>query len=510
MQKILPIRSILDFARTLWSDTNGIILPYVTVLLVVIVGVSVLALDGARYVSLQTQLQQGADALALAGAAELNGSPTAITRACNAITTPWVSNVARFGSGADQNVQAPSACPGPATCPSSGSCIRFLSSLPASDSTSPIPSANATTDPVQAQYVEVTVQPASMDTILPAGFFGGANTVSTGAYAVAGRTTSLCTFTPLYICNPFETAAMTYDQATQALKDASLQNASQQSRLIKLDFCQNGPFVPGCFGYITPVGGSLSAGTCGSQQPEAQSMGQNVPNVCARLNNIDFKPGVTQPVLDALNVRFDLFTGSFGNCKTDSSGMYPPDENVRKGFTPQVRGNGTLNYCNPTADTPWPSGGSQAKGYPLDTTMTQNIGNGIWDCASYWSVAHPSALNHTAPAGCTATATISRYSVYKYEIAQGFMSDRSSGKEVGGGAGNYCSTTPAAAGRRLLHAAYLNCLHSPVPLSSNAASVPVATYGQFFLTLPAPTNTDRPYGEFVGLEPVKTTVQLYR
>jgi len=51
-------------ARAFWNDTSGVILPYVTVMLVVIVGLSVLALDGARLMSLQTQLQNGADACA--------------------------------------------------------------------------------------------------------------------------------------------------------------------------------------------------------------------------------------------------------------------------------------------------------------------------------------------------------------------------------------------------------------------------------------------------------------
>src|SRR6516165_10675090 len=60
-----------QFAKAFWDDTTGVILPYVTIMLLVIVGLSVLALDGARLMSLQTQLQNGADALALAGAAEL-------------------------------------------------------------------------------------------------------------------------------------------------------------------------------------------------------------------------------------------------------------------------------------------------------------------------------------------------------------------------------------------------------------------------------------------------------
>ena len=107
--------------KAFWVDADGIILPYVTVMLVVIVGVSVLALDGSRYMSLQTQLQNGADALALAGAAELDRTPTAIERANRAIgfrceangstCQPTagghglVSNWSFFGSGPDRNVR---------------------------------------------------------------------------------------------------------------------------------------------------------------------------------------------------------------------------------------------------------------------------------------------------------------------------------------------------------------------------------------------------------------------
>src|ERR1700719_4980270 len=103
-----PNRLVLDqitrFAGTFWNDTSGVILPYVTVMLVVIVGVSVLALDGSRYMSLQTQLQNGADALALAGAAELDRTPTAIERAINAINS-LITNASLFGNGPDRNVE---------------------------------------------------------------------------------------------------------------------------------------------------------------------------------------------------------------------------------------------------------------------------------------------------------------------------------------------------------------------------------------------------------------------
>jgi hypothetical protein len=42
---------IAQSIKGFWGDTDGVILPYVTVMLVVIVGVSVLALDGSRYMS---------------------------------------------------------------------------------------------------------------------------------------------------------------------------------------------------------------------------------------------------------------------------------------------------------------------------------------------------------------------------------------------------------------------------------------------------------------------------
>src|SRR6516165_6041032 len=101
----------MQFIKGFWSDTQGIILPYVTVMLVVIIGVSVLALDGARFMYLQTQLQNGADALALAAAAELDRTPTAIERALNATH--------KFGSEFNANVKVGE--------------VKFLSSLPVRD-----------------------------------------------------------------------------------------------------------------------------------------------------------------------------------------------------------------------------------------------------------------------------------------------------------------------------------------------------------------------------------------
>ena len=57
---------------------------------------------------------------------------------------------------------------------------------------------------------------------------------------------------------------------------------------------------------------------------------------------------------------------------------------------------------------------------------------------------------------------------------------------------------------------------SPVPIQSNAQNVPVAAFGQFFLTHAAPVSgTNKPFAEFRGLigrgnGAIYDQVQLYR
>jgi Putative Flp pilus-assembly TadE/G-like len=519
-------RSIKGF----WGDTHGIILPYVTVMLVVIVGVSVLALDGSRYLSLQTQLQNGADALALAGAAELDRTPTAIERAnkaigfrCEANSSTCqpiagghglVSNWSLFGSGPDRNVRVAG--------------IRFLRSLPVHDS-DPILPGNVTSDPTQAAFVEVTVKPIGLPTILPASIFGGSNLLSVGALAVAGFDQVVCDFTPVFICNPFETPGMTYQQATTALINASHDPAAQR-RLIRLAGTQenSGAFGRGDVGYLAPTTGSLPTNFCGpiTGGGIGQAMAASRPPTCLRLSGVDLQPGNDQAAMDGLNTRFDIYASAFESCKDN----YVADVNVRKGYVTL----GNANWCDAKpSGSNWPVADAYAAALPVDKNMltaNQNeeddetdetpgqvrvlntavpIGNGIWDCAGYWRVAHSAGPGRDlAPPGCTEAATISRYSVYQYEFD--YISDRSPALEIGAPQCNPLGIKY----RRILNAAIINCGSSPVSVRRNARDIPVAGFGKFFLTLPGTARTS-PYAEFLGL--IKPTdsvnhdmVQLYR
>jgi Flp pilus assembly protein TadG len=487
-------------ASIFFRDTSGVILPFVTMLLVVLVGTSVLALDGARYMSLQTQLQNGADALALAGAAELDSTSSAITRATNAINN-LVSNSTLYGTGSAADVQV--------------SGIQFLSSLPASDA-SAITSANVTTDPAQAHFVEVTVEPVTLTTILPAAFFGGTNSVTAGAQAVAGFPNEVvCNFPPVFVCNPYETPGMADDAATQAFRTAMADPNTLQKQL-RLNNSKTGS---GQFGWLIPPDGCTGASCL------QDWIARTSPKACYSKASVDLNTGQKTSVAAGFNVRFDIKTGSL----TPGTG-YAPATNVRKGWVwPK---SGQKNWCNAAlfsssqADQNCASNnppGTHSMALPLDTFTGTNIqGNGIWDCASYWVNSHTSA----APAGCTATPTISRYQVYQYEIANNLVGESSqynkpacTNPETGNPSCAGASTAVATPDRRNIVVAVINCLAQSGLMGGGATAnnVPTAGFAKYFITQPVGDDgTQYLYGEFTGFATqidgitILDQVQLYR
>jgi Flp pilus assembly protein TadG len=486
---------IVRVAKTFWSDTSGIILPYVTLLLVVIIGLAVLALDGARYMSLQTQLQNGADALALAGAAELDRLPDAEDRAARAIRS-LLANSSLFGTGSSRNVQVAG--------------IQFFSQIPASDD-APMAAGAIAPDPTSARFVAVTVKPVTLTTILPASLFGGANAVTTGASAVAGFDQVVCQFPPLFICNPYETDGMTYEGATAALQAATA-DPTIRRRLIRLhQYRGANEYAAGDYGFLESP--SLGRGDAAL----IDALATVRPTACFLQSSVNFRPGFVASTREAFNVRFDIYEGAMTGNKNDAN--YRPAENVRKGY---VGGSGGGNSCRALPANNWPIGSppSQATGLPLDRTwpyLNGRMGAGDWDFSTYWQVNHsgdgrnPPTINGSPASNANPP---SRYDVYRYEIEQGFVADRSPGGESGAPAcytGGQLSEPPD---RRILHAAVVNCRS----LGLNAgvrASVPVAAFGKFFLSLPLSRSQTDLYVETVDL--VKPgdrvnydMVQLYR
>src|SRR5215472_14437938 len=386
------------------QDESGVVLPYVAITLIAIVGLAALAIDASRLMSVQSQLQNAADALALAGAAELDRRPDSINRAESAINDLIRNPVAGGGFHEPAQVAA----------------IDFLQSLPPNDDL-PITGANLTDDPTLAAYVQVTVKPVSMLTLFPISLLSRRSTMTIGAQAVAGYDQVVCNATPLYVCNPFESPGMSHYQATQALIAASGDPASQR-RLIRLAGTQfgNGAYSAGTMGYVAPDTGSLPAAGCG---PGAgfgvpQALAASEVRACFRLSAVNLLASQDQLAMDGLNTRFDIYAHGFSTCR-----IYAPDPNVRKGFAAP----GNVNWCDAAPVLPtWPMPSSIGAALSPDQNMIRGngtfdtmveLGSGVWNCAAYWTAAHAvGAGKNTPPPGCTPTATISRYSVYNYEM----------------------------------------------------------------------------------------------
>jgi hypothetical protein len=492
-----PTTKIPRSLRLFCDDTRGVILPYVTMMLVVVVGVAVLALDGARFMSLQTQLQNGADALALAGAAELDRLPDSEARAVNAINH-LLTNSTLFGLDADRDVQVAG--------------IAFYARLPPSDA-SPMANGTPASSPTNARFVAVTVRPVTLRTVFPAALFGGSNAVTTGASAVAGFDQVVCQATPVYVCNPYEMPEMAYEQASEALWAAAADPAAR-ARLIRLREYPGGDarYVAGDYGYLLSptIGGNVDA--------VINATAVVRPPACFLQNGVNLRPGYLVSAREAFNVRFDIYEGSMSGNRGDAN--YRPSANVRKGY---VGGGASAGggACGAQAATGWPIGSppNQATGLPLDRTwpyLDGRMGNGDWDFETYWQVNHGADGRPTPVINgrvASNSSPPSRYTVYRYEIEQGYVADRSPGGETGGPA---CYSGPLSdvPDRRLLYAAIINC-QSMGLAGEGAINVPVAAFGKFFLTLPLAQSQTDLYVELTGLvwpgdDADLDRVQLYR
>jgi Flp pilus assembly protein TadG len=568
-----------------WHDTSGLMLPYVTAILTALVGFSMLAIDGSRYMSLQTQMQAAADALALAGARELNQQSGAQSRATTAMAnTSFGNDNTLFGMG---------------TAPTFTYTSAFYKSLPAASAGF---SGTTTTSDSDMRFVAVTVTAVTVPTIFPVRYFqsSGSNNFSTGARAIAGFTSEIvCDIPPVFICNPYETSGMTDAAATQALRTAFNTPATLRQQL-RMDASTTGP---GHFGYLVPPDGCTGASCL------EQWIATSQPRTCYQKTGVDLNTGAKMTVEKGFNVRFDMYAGSFSPSTT-----YPPSINVRKGYLPNnshnwcaagpagqyyttqpafskpilnstgtttttgsgkatitavassdtayvfknqmITGNNIALPNSTVASTPasgattismkdnaraagsaaftvkWPT-----SGLPPDANLYNNtsiFGNGNWDCLDYWNLNHAAA----APSGCTSSnPTISRYQVYRYEIANSLINDWSGNglADTSGNTGNgengapYCAAASSVSGvdtttggrdRRIIFAAVINCLAQSALITGGqtANNVPVAEFGKFFMT--QPVNADGTngylYGEMTGLVSsldnvrILNQVQLYR
>ena len=527
-------RRLLDFGRRLARDEGGAALIYVSIALTVFMGFAALVIDGSRLFTLDTELQSHADAVALAGAAELDGNADAETRAVAAMND-LVQNSQTFGTGAAAvTAYTP----------------RFLDELP--DDDQPITADFVTADPTEMRFVEVTVDEREVDSMF-ATAIGGDETAGTEAVAVAGFTSAVCKFTPLFMCNPFEATNPSLAHFTE-----QFDSVAERRRVIALKKSGSGAsYTPGNFGFLES---ELGPGA----KTLAESLASTDPGVCFRQDGVETKTGSTNSVHRAVNVRFDLYaSGVPGSWK--NSAEFRPSVNVTKGYLTTGGGGGGGsgggggggsgggggggggggNPCNVDLDDSVPP---LAMGFPTDGPVGGNrMGDGDWDefdaagnstpdgtpdFEAYWDLNHGNrdgAANDSPPNGWSNANLPSRYEVYRWEIDNNQIPDKSSvGGEVGDttSASNRCSTAPVGdeLDRRIIYAAVLNCTALDLR-GGSGDTVPALTFLKMFITqpmtkLPGTGHTDEDdtlYVEMVDIvkpgvddEVVHDIVQLYR
>lgn len=526
------------------ADKSGIAVAYIAIAIPVLIGFSLLAIDVGRMSTLQSSLQHGADALALAGAGELDRSPDAMTRANRAITNLVTTNAGLFGTAPITVNMASIAAP------------CFLSAIPTSDATviaSASCLANTSANAQIARFVQVKVSPASFTTVFPVTFFGAANNNSTStAEAVAGFDAAVCNFTPMFMCNPLE-PVNNADLANDFGLYAMANDYTTRRKIIRFLAFTGGASttaVPGQFGFLDVTGGGANA--LGDQ------IASTSPKQCYLLNTLSTKTGSMTSLRDAFNVRFDLYKGSY------TASNYPPGLNVRKGysvdFSTDKKGVTSSSPCSQNLSSS-PSAPT-AIGMPVDSCFATNscspnvnVGNGDWAwdpdngmtvafrnngaIKGYWDYNFGSATLPTPPTGSYSNSNPpSRYDLYRYEISSGYYSRYSPNgattspvpannatisSETGTAA---CATSGSVSpidtsvgtggvDRRLMYGAIMNCIANGLQPGSNGSYHALA-FGKFFLVRPVSSGNTL-WTELVslvypgdGTGVARDRVQLYR
>ncbi|MFU8835613.1 pilus assembly protein TadG-related protein [Roseovarius autotrophicus] len=487
--------------RVFRKDESGYILVLGLLVMPVFIGFGLLIIDVGRGNNAHADLSAAADAVALAGARELDGGTDAIDRARVAMAqiTNSVAMLSRTEPGQMETLVYADAAGNEFE-------VVFLTTIPDND-TDPIDFSFATADGTQAEYVYVRAQSIDLESNFTRLFSQILNqeTVPVAAVAVATALPEvICDVPPLYICNPFE-----FDGAGNYVGD-EIQNrfaaGDFHARMIKLHPKGSDTPSPGNFGFLS-VNGSSSADAirdifAGARNP-----------TCYPAGTVRTSPGAANSISQGVNTRFDIYTGSFSNYNPNSPNAFPigPAENVRKGIRPDVLPNGTVNHCfGPSSGTLGDdhimgSNGlfnangvdDEVFGFPDNLVMTppnQGVqgafaGVGEWDAQNYLDQNYGAGVvdANLIPRSFAGTSEPSRYDVYRYELANDLHLLTSPGGESGealcGPNKNQPINPITATDRRVMVAAIIDC-GQVSGAGGGVTDFPVNSFASIFLTRP--------------------------
>lgn len=319
--------------RRVARDEAGFVLVFLAVAIPAILGMIGLALDGVRFMSLDTELANAADAAALAAANRLDRSARAIPQAREAARALAGQAAAEAGDPSRARLS-----------------FRFAADLPElrRSPTATLPDAAG----AQAAFVEVRTAEASLTTSFLQ--LVGARAAPLQRRAVAESRYYACDVTPALLCDPHP-------------EDFASKAHPGQQYLLRMD----GNVAAGSIALLDrpdAVGGRLTLRTLASDRPQF-----------CYANGVRLRTDVTPAEFDeAVNVRFDRYQARTGPVAPDLA-TFPPAPNVIQGRH--------LNTC-----TSPPTGGDIDPPYhlPRDAAYRGLRLTGLWDQgAGDWKTAPP-------------------------------------------------------------------------------------------------------------------------
>jgi len=479
--------------KKLAADESGAVFIWVTSMVFVIFGLVALAIDGARYYNLNSNLQEIADGAALAGAKELDGADDAIERARNAAITFLSNNSSKWSDNAPGTVEIAS---------TGADAPQFFQTLGGS--------ALGNGQDKLASYIKVTTIDRSINTTFASIF--GSREASTKATSTAKVGYSVCKPIQSFMCNPFEDESGYSPGAASNWKDSS--NASRGDMFV---LAKGSEGAPGSWGYIypgasTPIAmerfwAASTPATCQVLSVD-QSVGEvrtgNVGQNASPGMNTRFGVRWSSGTAESAPIVLDGYKKNTGaNCSNDVDNR-PLGSNFK-----QADAVGTPTYKTICENPVYFN--SKSCPLPRDRTMTTSghawsalsKGNGpeLADLQAYWKNQHGTLS--TYPTGAT-----TRYELYLAEVKaltnppSGWLWNTSENYQANCPSSTPTSTDPT---RRIINVAIVDCDY----WSINGASDPlpiVTETAQFFMTEAAtdqfngsnPSARGAIYAEFVN------------
>jgi Flp pilus assembly protein TadG len=511
------------------NDQSGAVAVTYALALTGLITIAGVGFDYARLMTVDSELQSAADEAALAAATQLDGRIGAIDRANKAVKD-YFAKANSTSAVVNRTLLANDKLGSALT----GVTFTFYKSFDsAADSFGAVVLTSSSTADADAKVVKVTIGGRKAFYALTP-IVGAFTSGNLSADAVAGLQSSVCKVPPLMICNPNEPAGLNFP------------TASDRGKGVKLEAGGGGAWAPGNYGYLNFGNGAHDL---------AEGLGANgsVDN-CVDQTTLTTKTGNNASVTKALNTRFDLYENGLTNYCTGTT--CSPALNVGKDLVHLAWGTGNNQSNDPSykgsngnnsngvgsqkawdlptnrylgTSTPVPDN----MGLPRDichatssagSCTNGRYGDGIWDRTLYFQVVHPGTSASVAQtwAGRATLGDLSRYDVYKWEIAtSGMLADRQAElRQKYNGQGNpvgqknlpfYAFSTPKYAtglaessnqkDRRVLTAAVVNCTANNV--SGNTQIYDIANWIDIFLVEPSInrtyTNSDQIYGEIIGV-----------